>query len=98
MDKHAPIEQGRKVASVFVPLSRKGLLKPLKAQEWRKDLLISWLFQTCIRLQTSLDRRFLRLGMTLQEASVLLRCAEAKRITPGQLATALGRDKGKITR
>jgi DNA-binding MarR family transcriptional regulator len=36
--------------------------------------------------------------MTVQEASVLLRCVEARRITPGQLAVALGRDKGKITR
>jgi len=36
--------------------------------------------------------------MTPQEASVLLRCVEAGRIAPGQLAVALGRDKGKITR
>ena len=36
--------------------------------------------------------------MTLQKASVLLRCVEARRISPGQLAVALGRDKGKITR
>jgi DNA-binding MarR family transcriptional regulator len=36
--------------------------------------------------------------MTVQEASVLLRCVEARRITPGQLAIALARDKGKITR
>jgi DNA-binding MarR family transcriptional regulator len=36
--------------------------------------------------------------MTVQEASVLLRSVEARRITPGQLAIALGRDKGKITR
>jgi DNA-binding MarR family transcriptional regulator len=36
--------------------------------------------------------------MTVQEASVLLRCVEARRITPGRLAIALGRDKGKITR
>ena len=59
---------------------------------------MSWLFQTCIKLQTSLDRRFLRLGMTVQEASVLLRCVEARKVTPGQLAIVLGRDKGKITR
>jgi DNA-binding MarR family transcriptional regulator len=59
---------------------------------------MSWLFQTCIKLQTSLDRRFLRFGMTLQEASVLLRCVEARNYTPGQLAVALGRDKGMITR
>lgn len=98
MGEHAQIESGGKVASIFVRTSRGGLSKPLRGQEWRKDLLTSWLFQTCIKLQTSLDRRFLRFGMTVQEASVLLRCVEARRITPGQLAIALGRDKGKITR
>jgi DNA-binding MarR family transcriptional regulator len=98
MGEHAPIERGPKIASVFVPISRRGLFRPLRGQEWRKDLLTSWLFQTCIKLQTSLDRRFLRFGMTVQEASVLLRCVEARRATPGQLAIALGRDKGKITR
>ena len=59
---------------------------------------MSWLFQTCIRLQTSLDSRFLKLGVTMQEASVLLRCVEARRVTAGQLAIALGRDKSKVTR
>jgi len=98
MGKHAQIERGPKIASVFVATSPRGLSKPLRGQEWRRDLLTSWLFQTCIKLQTSLDRRFLRFGMTVQEASVLLRCVEARRITPGRLAIALGRDKGKITR
>ena len=98
MGEHAPIESEGKVVSIFVRTSRGGLPKPLRGQEWRKDLLTSWLFQTCIKLQTSLDRRFRRFGMTVQEASVLLRCVEARRITPGQLAIALGRDKGKITR
>jgi DNA-binding MarR family transcriptional regulator len=98
MGKHAQIERGPKIATVFVSISRRGLSRPLRGQEWRKDLLTSWLFQTCIKLQTSLDRRFLRFGMTVQEASVLLRCVEARRITPGQLAIALGRDKSKITR
>ena len=98
MGKHAKIEPTQKFASVFVPISRSGLSKQLRGKEWRKDLLMSWLFQTCIRLQTSLDRRFFRFGMTVQEASVLLRCVEARRITPGQLAVGLGRDKGMITR
>jgi DNA-binding MarR family transcriptional regulator len=98
MGKHAQIERSRKVASVLAPISRRGLSKRWSGQEWRKDLLVSCLFQTCIRLQTSLDRRFLRFGMTVQEASVLLRCVETPRITPGLLAVALGRDKGKITR
>jgi DNA-binding MarR family transcriptional regulator len=43
-------------------------------------------------------RRFPRFGMTVQEASVLLRCVEARRVTPGQLAVRLGSDKGMITR
>src|ERR1700674_893688 len=98
MGKYAQIGRGRKVVSVFVATSGRGLSKPLRGQEWRKDLLTSWLFQTCIKLQTSLDRRFLRFGMTVHRPSVLLRCVEARRITPGQLAIALGRDKGKITR
>jgi DNA-binding MarR family transcriptional regulator len=98
MGKHAQIERGQKVVSVLVAQSPRGVSGPLPGQEWRKDLLTSWLFQTCIKLQTSLDRRFVRLGMTAQEANVLLRCVEARRITPGQLAMALGRDKGKITR
>jgi hypothetical protein len=51
----------------FWPIPLSGLPKQLQSQEWRKDLLMSWLFQTCIRLQTSLDRRFLRFGMTVQE-------------------------------
>jgi DNA-binding MarR family transcriptional regulator len=98
MAKHSKIERIPQVASVFVPISRGGLSKKSRGQDWRKDLLMSWLFQTCIRMQTSLDRRFLRFGMTVQEASVLLRCVEARSITPGQLAVGLGRDKGMITR
>jgi DNA-binding MarR family transcriptional regulator len=98
MGKHAQVGRSQKVVSVFVATSGRGVSKLLRGQEWRKDLLTSWLFQTCIKLQTSLDRRFLRFGMTVQEASVLLRCVEARRITPGRLAIALGRDKGKITR
>lgn len=85
------------VGDVLLPVSRAKLAKGLSAPEWRKDLLISWLFRTSIKLQTSLDRRFLRFGMTLQEASVLLRCVQAGKVTPGRLAAILGRDKGKIT-
>ena len=51
MGKHAKIEPGQQVASVFVPILRRGLPKQLQSLEWRKDLLMSWLFQTCIRLQ-----------------------------------------------
>jgi DNA-binding MarR family transcriptional regulator len=98
MGKLAKIEPDQQVASVFVPISRGGLSKQLQSHEWHQDLLMSWLFQTCIKLQTSLDRRFLRFGMTVQEAGVLLRCVEAKSVTPGQLAVGLARDKGMITR
>ena len=73
-------------------------LEAITAQEWSKDLLVSWLFQTCIKLQTSLDRCFLKFGLTVQEATLLLRCAEMQRITPGKLAAIVGRDKGKVTR
>ena len=98
MGKQAQTKRSQKIGSVLAPVSRTVWSKTLSAQEWRKDLLVFWLFRTCIKLQTSLDRRFLRFGMTLQEATVLLRCIEARRITPGQLAIAVGRDKGKITR
>jgi DNA-binding MarR family transcriptional regulator len=73
-------------------------LEVLTAEEWSKDLLVSWLFQTCIKLQTSLDRCFLKFGLTMQEATLLLRCAEMQRITAGKLAAIVGRDKGKVTR
>lgn len=98
MGKRAQIKSSQKNAGNFVPIARTVPGKALSAQKWRKDLLMSWLFQTCIRLQTSLDRRFLRLGMSGQGASVLLRCVEARRITLGQLAVGLGRDKGQTSR
>ena len=82
-------------------LLSEGSLRPpsgLSASDWRKDLLISWLFRTSSRMQTSLDRCFLKFGMTLQEATVLLGCVQAGRIPPGHLAIILGKDKGKITR
>jgi DNA-binding MarR family transcriptional regulator len=82
-------------------LLSEGSLRPpsgLSASNWHKDLLISWLFRTSSRMQTSLDRCFLKFGMTLQEATVLLGCVQAGRIPPGHLAMILGKDKGKITR
>lgn len=83
-----------------VPIPAEGALplEVLTAQAWSKDLLVSWLFQTCIKLQTSLDRCFLRYGLTVQEATLLVRCVEKQRITPGKLAAIVGRDKGKVTR
>jgi DNA-binding MarR family transcriptional regulator len=67
-------------------------------REWRGDDLISLLFRTSIRLQTTFDRRFAQFGITAQEAAVLVRCVEAGETSAGKLAQAMGRDKGKITR
>jgi DNA-binding MarR family transcriptional regulator len=67
-------------------------------REWRGEDLISLLFRTSIRLQTTFDRRFAQFGITAQEAAVLLRCVEAGETSAGKLAQAMGRDKGKITR
>ena len=97
MGKRAQITPAQKTGGVFLPIGPVAA-KAMSAQKWRKDLLVPWLFQTCIRPQTSLDRRFLRFGMTVQEASALLRCVEARTITPGRLAVVLGRDKGKMSR
>jgi MarR family transcriptional regulator for hemolysin len=83
---------------ILIPISHPGVPKCLAAEAWPRDLLVSWIFQICIKMQSLLDRRFLQFGMTFQEARVLLRCVEARNTTPGQLAIALGRDKGKITR
>src|SRR5271169_1055482 len=67
-------------------------------REWRGEDLISLLFRTSIRLQTTFDRRFAEFGITAQEAAVLVRCVEAGETSAGKLAQAIGRDKGKITR
>lgn len=91
------IKPSGKFERAVVPI-RTAPTRTLSAHKWWKDLLVFWLFHTSIKLQTSLDRRFLKYGMTLQEASVLLRCVQAQKITPGKLALILGRNKGKITR
>lgn len=98
MGKRSQMIKIRGPAGIFIPISRTSLPKPMRGREWRRDLLMSWLFQTCIRLQTSLNRRFLKFGLTGQEASVLLRCVEARRISASQLSVVIGRDKGMITR
>lgn len=74
--------------------------KPLKHRawrEWHQELLVSWLFQTCIRLQTSWDRHFAQLGLSWQEANIMLTCVKSREITSGRLAIMVARDKGKIT-
>lgn len=92
------VDSGRTAKNILISADDASLFDADTAQDWQKDLFVSWLFQTCIRLQTSLDRRFLTYGMTMQEASILLRCVESHSTTPGKLAVVLGRDKGKITR
>jgi MarR family transcriptional regulator for hemolysin len=85
-------------SGILVPTLPLGGLRRVRPSDWRKDLLVSWLFQTCIELQTSLNRRFFRFGMTVQAASVLIRCVEAKQISHGHLAEILSRDRGMVTR
>lgn len=67
-------------------------------REWQAELSISRLFRTSIRLQTAFDRCFSQFGVTAQEAAVLVHCAGEGETSAGQLAKAMGRDKGKITR
>ncbi|HEY2461155.1 MAG TPA: MarR family transcriptional regulator [Candidatus Acidoferrum sp.] len=66
--------------------------------EWRGEALLSLLFRTSIRLQTTFDRCFEQFGLTAQEAAVLLACVGAQELSAGKLAQAMGRDKSKITR
>src|ERR1700732_631808 len=98
MGKRSQIGKNREAAGILMPISRTTLSRRMRGREWRRDLLLSWLFRTCITLQTSLNRRFLRFRMTVQEASVLLRCVEARKISPGELSVILGRNRGTITR
>jgi DNA-binding MarR family transcriptional regulator len=69
-----------------------------ETSESQEEFSVSLLFRTSIRLQKTLDRCFLRFGMTAQEAAVLIRCVEAGAISARRLADAMNRDKGKITR
>jgi DNA-binding MarR family transcriptional regulator len=72
--------------------------KSVSFEEGQKELLLSSIMRTTFTLQVCLDRRFLVHGTTFQEATVLMRCAEAGEIAPSKLALTLARDKGKITR
>ena len=62
------------------------------------EALITQLLRASFGLQTALDRCFAHTGLTSQEASVLVHCAEAEELSAGKLAKAMGRDKAKITR
>lgn len=89
----------RRHSTESMPLATTGSRrKAMSAVTWHREVLIATLLRTSIKLQKHLDQRFRRLGMTAQEASVLLIAVEARRITPGGLAHSLGRDKGKVTR
>lgn len=72
--------------------------RSLSSKEWQKELLMSWLFQTCFKLQAVLDQRFSHFRVTFQEAVVLMHCVDARETVPSRLALVLGKDKGKITR
>lgn len=98
MGKRSQVEQTGEAGGTFTPLFCGGSFGPPECDARERELVLSWLFHTCIALQTSLNRRFLRFGMTAQEASVLMRCVEAGKSNPGHLAVLLGRDKGMVTR
>ena len=86
--------------AVLVSKRRNGpqVVPVVGARDWYRDLLLSTLFRACIKLQTQMDRHFRRFRMTAQEAAVLVRCVDSKEISPGALARAMARDKGKVTR
>ena len=63
-----------------------------------EELLLALITQTGIQLQTAMDSRFRPLGLTAQEAALLIRCAEARSRSSGELASVIGRDKGGVTR
>src|ERR1700758_227566 len=75
-------------------ISRHEPLKPASRREGHQEILVVWVFHTCIRLQTSWDRHFSRLGLSWQEANALLCCVKSREITSGKLAIMLARDKG----
>ena len=63
-----------------------------------EERLLELVLRLGIQLQTVLDRRFQLLGVTAQEAALLIRCSEAGEISAGNLARLMGRDKGGTTR
>jgi DNA-binding MarR family transcriptional regulator len=71
--------------------------KRVSADTSDKELLLSLLFRTCIKLQTILDRRFAPLCVTAQEARLLLHCANAGETSAVKLAAWMGRDEAKIS-
>ena len=97
VDAHArAVGEGRALAPRFVARYAAGDDRGQPSES--ADLTLSLLFRTTQRLQTALDRCFLPLGTTAQEAAVLLCCANADGISGRGLADALDKDKGRITR
>jgi DNA-binding MarR family transcriptional regulator len=83
----------------FSAMRNKSFPTPtIGVEDWYQDVLLSTLFRACIKLQTQMDRRFRKGRMTAQEAAVLVHCVESRQTSPGALAHAIGRDKGKVTR
>jgi len=70
----------------------------LHARSDSEELLLALIGQVSIQLQSILDSRFRPLGVTAQEAALLLRCAGKIEISSGELAAMMFRDKGGITR
>jgi hypothetical protein len=87
--KHAKIEPGHQVASVFVPISRGGLSKTIAKSRMAQGSADVLAVSDVHPAANVAGRRFLRFGMTVQEASVLLRCVEARRVTPGSSRSGL---------
>ena len=90
--------KGGSFAQPFVPDDRKAPDEQVSGGGKREGLILSLLFRTSLRLQAALDRCFLSFGTTAQEAAVLLCCADAGEISARELADALGKDKGNVTR
>lgn len=82
-----PLGEGAEFGRIYLGIS-----------ERQREQLISTFFRTNIRLQAAFDRCFVPFGMTAQEAAVLVHCADAREISAGKLAEAMGRDEGKISR
>jgi len=98
MGDRPPVKTANIAPGVFAAISGELDRSSARAQVRRKDLLVSWLFETSQRVQTSFDHHLRPFGMTLQEASVLFRCVESRKMTHGELTLAIGRDVSKVTR
>lgn len=95
--KRVPFAKAR-TGTRKIARAQPALDKAAGATRWYQEMLIAAVLRTSIKLQNTMDRRFRRLGMTAQEAAVLVRTVEARSITPGGLAHTLARDKGKVSR